>query len=171
MTVLPRIFLAFLLIITLIIIVGCSGWHLRGSQSQIESVNLNNAIFLTGENSSTYNATLKLLKSQGLLASNDNKYQLQLGKENFSSRTASLNADGLAAETELNLSIPYTISQKQDSGQRTTLVSTQAQLSRSYTTDNNDIGAKEKEESELRGDMSNAAARAIIRRLSLLANN
>lgn len=167
MTLLSRIVLTF----TLTTIIGCSGWHLRGSQAQIQSANLTNAVFLTGQSSNTYNATLKLLKSQGLLASNDSKYQLELGKESFSSRTASLNADGLAAETELNLNIPYTISQKQDDGQRTTLVRTQAQLSRSYTTDNNDIGAKEKEESELRGDMSKAAARAIIRRLSLLANN
>lgn len=158
----------FCLLLLLATLIACSGWHLRGSNPQINTANLNNAVFLSGNNSATYNATLRLLKSQGLLSTANNNIQLELGAESWQSRTASLNADGLAAETELTLIIPYRILQKQVNNETTTLANTRAQLSRSYIADTNDIGAKEKEERELRNDMSNAAARAIIRRLSLL---
>lgn len=158
------------LIYTLITVIGCSGWHLRGSNAQFKSTNLSNAVFLAGQRSATYNATLTLLKSQGLLATANNNFLVELGQERWSSRTASLNTSGLAAETEISLSVPYKISRKQTNGQNTILANTQAEISRSYTADNNDIGAKEKEENELRTDMNKTAARAIIRRLSLLSS-
>ena len=162
---LPRLFLASLLFI----LVGCSGWHLRGSETTFNTTNLDNAVFLKGQTSATYDATRKLLNAQNWLATDDRNYSLELGKESFSSRTASLNADGLAAETELKIAVPYIIQQLQSDGQRITLATTVAEVSRSYTADNDDIGAKAKEENELRSDMRNAAARAIIRRLSLLS--
>lgn len=149
---------------------ACSGWHLRGSDAQINTSDLDNAVFLSGSRSPSYNTTLSLLKSRGLLSSANNDYELILGEERWQSRTASLSTQGLAAETELSLSLPYRILQKQPNSQQVdTLADTRIQLSRSYTADANDIGAKEKEDNELRNDMSNAAARAILRRLSLLS--
>lgn len=166
MRLLARAFLA-LLVVSLI---GCSGWHLRGSQAQVKTANLSNAVFLSGRKSESYQATFALLKSRGLLSTDKDQYQLILGEERWQSRTASLNTEGLAAETELNLRVPYKIVQKQNNNQQTTvLADTQINMNRSYTADANDIGAKQKEENDLRQDMSNAAARAIVRRLSLLS--
>jgi len=149
---------------------SCSGWHLRGSQTQIQTASLNNAVFLSGSKSSSYKATLALLKSRGLFSTSNEKYQLIIGEERWQSRTASLNTEGLAAETELSLRVPYKLMQTQaGSLQAIVLDDTQINLNRSYTADANDIGAKQKEENELRQDMSDAAARAIVRRLSLIS--
>jgi len=62
-------------------LMACSGWHLRGSDAQINTSDL-------------------------------------LGEERWQSRTASLSTQGLAAETELSLSLPYRILQKQPNSQQ-----------------------------------------------------
>jgi|GEM_PF-6447317 len=165
MSILPRILIALLTLS----LASCSGWHLRGSQASLSTNNLTNAVALSGVKSPSYQALLAQLKSRDLLSSGQAEFEIILEEERWQSRTASLNTEGLAAETELRLQVPYQIVQKQtDSVEAVVLRDSQVNVNRSYTTDAADIGAKQKEENELRLDMSNAAALAILRSLSLI---
>lgn len=162
-------FFNFLTISVLIsALVACSGWHLRGSNPQVNASQLENAVFLSGRRSATFDDIQSLLRSRNLLSTTKNAYQLILGEERFRTRTASRSNDGNAAETELSLSLPYKIVKSQASGEQT-LIDTRTELTRSYTVDINDIGAQEKQEDSLKNDMSRAAARAILRRLILIS--
>ena len=165
MSFLPRIFIVLLTLC----LASCSGWHLRGSQTNLSTNNLSNAVALSGVKSPSYQTLLAQLKTRDLLSTGNAQIEIILAAERWQSRTASLNTEGLAAETELRLQVPYQIVQKQtDSAEAVVLRDSQVNVNRSYTADAADIGAKQKEENELRLDMSNAAALAILRSLSLI---
>lgn len=146
------------------LLTSCGGWHLRGSEEA--SLSLNSSVFLSGQASATYRIIEKSLTRKDLLASALNSdLLLDLGRERIQRRRASSNADATTAEFELILTLNYEI---RDAQQILLRPKNTLRITRSYKFDQDDIGGSSKEEALLGKDLQRAAARQLIRQLTLL---
>jgi LPS-assembly lipoprotein len=148
----------------LALLTSCSGWHLRGSEEA--GLSLNSSVFLSGQASATYRIIEKSLSRKNLLTTALNSdLLLDLGREHIQRRSASSNADATTAEFELILTLNYEI---RDAQQILLRPKSTLRITRSYKFDQDDIGGSSKEEALLGKDLQRAAARQLIRQLTLL---
>ena len=147
-----------------LLLAGCSGWHLRGSENA--GLSLNSTVFLSGQTSETYRIIEKNLVRKNLLSSAlSSDFLLDLGDESIQRRSASRNSDATTAEFELTLTLNYEI---RDNEQNVLRPQNTVRITRSYNFNQNDIGSSNKEETLLRKDLQRGAARQIIQQLTLL---
>jgi LPS-assembly lipoprotein len=143
---------------------SCSGWYLRGSEEA--GLSLNSSVFLSGQASATYRIIEKSLTRKNLLTTALNSdLLLDLGREHIQRRSASSNPDATTAEFELILTLNYEI---RDAQQILLRPKNTLRITRSYKFDQDDIGGSSKEEALLSKDLQRAAARQLIRQLTLL---
>jgi LPS-assembly lipoprotein len=156
-----------LLLCTSLILAGCSGWRLRGSESDLAT--LDRAIYLSGNTGETYEYINQRLQRQNQLTTlNTFDLNLIINSENFKRRTASLAGNAIAAEFELSLTVNYSII---DANGKNLRANQNVRIDRSYQFDQNDIAGKDKEEALIRRDMIRNAGRQILQQLQFVQLN
>lgn len=157
-----------LILALLTVLSNCSGWHLRGSQqSGLNTANIQK-IYLTPATGTVYQQLKSSLDRLG--ANNDIRQthlHILLGKQQWQRRSASVGNNALTTEYQLRLTIPYTLT---DNSGNTLAEKSSAEISRSYTFDQNDIAGKDKEEQLLRREMARQLARQILQRSIFILN-
>jgi LPS-assembly lipoprotein len=150
-----------------ITVAGCSGWRLRGSETDDSTLSGHtSSVYLSGRPGQTYSYIEKRLNRQNRLTPFDSSdLHLIINSENFKRRTASLAGNAIAAEFELSLTVNYSILNRENKIIRANLV---ARVDRSYTFDQNDIAGKDKEEKLIRRDMVRNAGRQILQQLQFI---
>ncbi|MGH1485204.1 MAG: LPS assembly lipoprotein LptE [Cellvibrionaceae bacterium] len=159
-----KISTTILLISLIITISACTGWRLRGSDTN--AVFIGNSIYLSGQNSATYRLVEEQLNRKNALTSlTAAQYFLVLEKEDWDRRSASVTRTAVTAEYELTLSVNYKIL---DNNQAILRPTTDVKITRSYTFDQNDVAGKDKEEELIRKEIRRAVARQILQQIQLL---
>ena len=151
------------LLLIMVLLSACSGWHLRGSGPEIE---FNRSIYLSGKPSDTYTLIQEQLAKQEKLAPLTRAdWRLVVNEEQWQRRTASRTGSAQVAEYELILTINY---QVQTAAGEVIPTPETVRIYRTYSVDQNDIAGKEKEAQLLQGDLRNAAARQILQQLQFI---
>ena len=156
---------ATVLLISLIMMISaCTGWRLRGSNTN--DIFIGDSIYLSGQVSASYRLVEEQLNRQNALTSlAAAQYFLTLEKEDWDRRGASVTRTAVTAEYELTLSLNYTVL---DNNQTVLRPSTEVTITRSYTFDQNDVAGKDKEEELIRKEMRRAVVRQILQQVQLL---
>jgi LPS-assembly lipoprotein len=145
-------------------LLSACGWHLRGSG---EEADIDQKIFLASASGKVYEQIQKTLNRKNAfadVASAD--IQLELGKEYFERRRASVNDQAQTTQYELSLSVNYEIL---DSAGVPLTKKTTANLERFFTFNQNAINSSAKEEQVLRKEMARQVARQILQRVNFLS--
>ena len=154
------------LFLTLSLLSACSGWHLRGSDSNLQ---LQQKVYLEPTSGQVYkHLKAALVKKAALVDIVSADLQLLLGKEFSERRALTIDDNANTRQYQLTLSVAYEILDK--SGKPLT-EKTAAEVIRYYTFNQNAINSSDKEEQLLRQQMVRQLARQILQRISFLSKN
>jgi LPS-assembly lipoprotein len=153
-----------LLLLSALLLTAC-GYHLRGSS---DLPNQLNNIYLSGESSALreqFNKRLQLSSGQLLTAPTNNSIAIHIIKEDMQRLVLSLSSRGRANEFELVYRLKYDLNDAQN---KPLLQQQPIEIRREYFNNQQDILAKENEETLIRSEMYQQAVQTIINRARTL---
>ena len=158
-----RIVHYILLLSVLLSLLPACGWHLRGGGKALD---IQQSIYLEGESGLVYQRIYKTLtRKKPIVDLTEADVQLLLGEEYWQRRSVSVNNQTRTTRYELTLTVPYKIL---DAASKPLVEETVAELSRSYSFNENDITGADKEEQLLRKEMARQLSRRILQRVMFL---
>ncbi len=153
-----------ILFLSVFVLSACSGWHLRGSDSDVD---VQQKIYLEGESGQVYTRLQRALEKKAALTDIASaNIQLVLGKEYSDRRTITIDNNANTRQYQLTLAVTYELL---DNTGKPLTEKTTAEITRYYTFNQNAINTSDKEEQSLRRDMVRQLARQILQRVGFLS--